>query len=489
MGKSLRNGPELWRLLVALTENCGSSTIRSLRTPLFVLLQNPARPSWRRQLGALLNTRMLHFTGAGKAPPVVRGRVWFCLSHSTASNVQNLLPVIREVHKRGLFGGVVATQACLPLLREFEGQAPIVAIDDLLAQLSFGDRFKMARQARHVYQELREILKQGPEDLVVRLRANAGMVTAAIMESLQSALVFQRMYPDWDPSCVVSTSDMWPLEHQFALQASLRGASSLVILHGAPGAHYWPFVADRWLVWGPQSFEEMVALGAPPERLEMCGMPASDELFRKTDRLLPVVVAPDRRQTCLILSHTRSRHREPEIFSNYRTFLTELVSNTPSVRWLVKSHPAEDRTFWDSFDPETLARLEFLPKPTSLGDSFREADAATTLYSTAGLQAMIAGLPLLIPIVSPRMLDPQAITPLPGALQAHTPEAFARELERLRTDAEYRTRQLAIQYVALDRAFDHQGRAGEATAQWIEQFLLRTGVGQNDLSSLTHLCL
>jgi hypothetical protein len=382
--------------------------------------------------------------------------------------MQNLLPVAREAERRGLLGGIVSSGNFSKDLQEFGGRIPIVRANDLISQLGIRERRSIVGETVRVLRELSQMLSSYNPRLARGFLGNAGRMLGETIRSLEMAKAFGLLLDAWSPSCIVSTSDLWPLEYQIAGQACRKDIPSIVIQHGTLIYYYWPFAASSYVVWGQQSLEEMLGYGAPAERLMVGGMPASDTPFNR----IPTEPAGQKGAgppVCLILSHPL--HMEPELYVNYKRFLSEVIPITPFVRWKVKLHPSEDRRFYDELAPEIKGKLAFHSKSTTLPEALAEADTVTTLYSTAGLEAMIAGHPLIIPLISPRMTEPGLLPQIKGGKFVHSPIEFKKELELLLASSEYRGRQLERQREALSDSFANQGHAAEAIVELIQSHL------------------
>lgn len=454
---------ELWREIVLRTHDARSESIRALRIALFVWLctsrGNSFRKQFRRALSAL---RMLTYFRGRDLPPRAGGPLVFCFPHATPSNMNNLLPLAREAQKRGLLGGIVAASSTLATVSEFREETPVVTLRELGSQLALGDRLRVAVEACKIVRQVSKILGGYDHALRRQFMKHIGFAFEEVVTSLELQLALRTLFEHWSPEAVVSTSDLWPFEYHFAHEASLRGIPSFVIQHGALAYFYWPFVADYYVLWGEQSREEMAAFGAPPERLLVGGMPASDTTFsrhgahqnsRSTDAEPPVAV---------ILSHTHVRKMEPELYESYGRFLSNALKLAPSIRWKVKLHPIEDQSFYETLAPEVFEGLEFFPKSATLNDALGEADVVITLYSTAGQEAMVAGLPVVVPVVSPRMEEPAHLPQVYGARKAYSPEEFVQALRSLVRDPAERARAVEQQDRALRRSFANQGHATEA---------------------------
>jgi len=459
---------ELWQDLVNLTDASDDEVIRSLRIALFILLWGKANDPFLRQFRkVLLSVRSL-LPGRRISVAQAESRsVLFYFPHGTPSNMQNLLPVVREALGRSLPLGIVSAADYSKELAQFKGHVPIVTTDDLISQLGIRERFRIAVSAVRIYNRVARMIAGYNERLSGRLQRNSGTLLWEIMRSLQMAKAFPLLLNAWSPSCMVSTSDLWPVEYQLAHASSNRGICSIVIQHGNLIYYYWPFIASLYMLWGEESFEEMLSLGAPAERLAICGMPAADGIFNVSNVSKADNRNPGERAVCLILSQSSFRDLDPEMIDLFGRFISELIPATPWVRWKVKLHPSENGAFYDHLGPEVTRRLEFCPRSTTLQESLHGADVVTTLFSTAGLEAMLAGYPLIIPIVSPRMTE-AGFPQIKGAAVVHTPAEFGRELKSLVSDSDHRARQIESQRKALNRSFAHQGHASEAIVDIIQ---------------------
>lgn len=466
-----KNAPELWRDMVRLTDASGSECIRSLRTALYIFLQKSTANSARRQL-----LRMVKSMGPllpmqrSPLPVVAKGRLAFCFAHRTPANLGNLLPVAREAARRGMLGGIVAAADCRDELSEFVGQAPIVTPRSLAAQIGLGQRYGIRAEALRVFVTLSEIVSNYDIHLASRLRSNMGALVAEITTSLEMSAGLKTLFRAWSPSCVISTTDLWPLEFQFACQASSLDIPSVVIQHGAPDESGWPFEADHWVVWGETFKNQMTQLGAPSDRLLIGGMPASDAVFqsRRVDRNRNSAQRSEP-PVCLILSHAHGRRTEPEAFDCFKKVLPEIIRSTPHVTWKVKLHPAEDDMFYREMGDDVMRRLKIYPRTTSLADALGNADVVTTLFSTSGVDAMIYGSPLIILNVSLRVKQLAWWPELGGGVYADNAREFRQRLDDLLTIPQCRARQLESQEIFLERSFANRGHASEAIIDLLTQ--------------------
>jgi hypothetical protein len=448
-----QDGRPLWETIVRITDASGEENIRSLRIALFILLRRGGTAPLRKRARGLTDVgRSLLPGGSAKLPRAEKNRFLFYFPHKTPSNTGNLLPLVRAAERKNLLGGIVAAGE-YPELAEFAGRVPIVTLGSVAGPLGPGARLGLVLEARRIFRRVVECFSKDAPDLAMRIRGSRGVVLADAVRSLMAARAFAKLLEEWSPCCTISTSDLWPAEYQLAAVASGRAVPSAIIQHGSLTYYYWPFAGTLYVVWGEEAYTEMLALGAPAERLVMGGMPVSDPNFQ---RIEPVSKPAGEKPLFVFMSQTNGRHLEPDIFARYARFLNAAVPITPFVHWKIKLHPSEDRVFYQQLNPEVYAQLEFYPQGTALEQVWQDADVVGTLYSTSGLQAMMAGRPLVIPLVSPRMRE-VGFPRIEGALFALTPEQMRESLQALISDPGFRARQIEVQDAALSKSFVNQG--------------------------------
>lgn len=460
---------ELWQDIVAATSGM-SSYSTALRVPLFIKLRDRKQSFGRQTLDILAGVSEFLPLRLSTQPSEPKGSILFCFAHRTPSNMNNLIPVAREVLRRGLHGTIVMGGDFRDELREFVGKFPMVSIQELAARIGGRARISNLMRLFTVYRQISAALSRLRPMYASALAANRGAIVRDLVYSMQCHSASEMLIDNWSPSCVISTSDFWPLEHQLCCQASLRGIPNLVIQHGTIGDFWWPFVAEMYCMWGDTHVQQMEELGAPPDRMKVLGMPATDEMFRNT--LTRSVRPLSHRQSpdCLILSHTQGAKFERDAFESYRMFIADIIQQTPFANWKVKLHPKEDDRVYREMGASVFNRLTFLPKDISLQDAIADSDVVTTLYSTAGLEAMVLGRPL---IVAPAISRVRHLAPWPsmgGGVYATDAAEFRIQLERLYSDPEYRDEQLHKQKIYLSTSFANQGNAAKKIADLLEQY-------------------
>ena len=449
------------RTFVTATAELGSD-VTALRIPLFIDFPQPRYPARKRIGDVLKGARQFLALSHATLPPAPKGRIVFGFAHRTPSNMNNLLPVVKEALSRGLVGGIVTNGDFSKELHEFAGTVPVISVRQLVAQLGIRERVRNMARVASTYRRMSTALSLRSRALALCLAGHRESLLRALVDSVVLGCIFGRLLDSWSPACVVSTSDLWPLEHQLCCQASRRQITSVVIQHGTIGDNWWPFVADIYCLWGEASVDEMRRLGAPEERLAALGMPATDEMFRCSPaRAHRAVRNPASHPVCLILSHTNGSRYEPEVYDSYREFLARAVNSMPFISWKVKLHPVEDDSFYRHMGSSILERLIFHPRQMSLQEAVADADVATTIYSTSGLEAMILDRPLIVAPATPRVCE---LAPWPasgGGTYASSAEDFRSQFSQLVSDRTCWVRQMEGQRRFLASYFASPGCAAK----------------------------
>ena len=458
----------LWQDIVQLTNDSDNECMRSLRVALLMWLRAPAGSTLRQLRHISRSTRTLLPTRKVEFPTAKAGQFVFCFAADTPSSIRPLLPIVEEADSRGELGGIV-TPYIFTEINQFAGRVPIVTTEMLTSQSDAGERIDLASGALRAYREISRTLSGYDERCARRFRRNIGTALEEIVTSLQMAKVFRSLFALWQPACVVSAGDFWPFSYQFIYQASSLRIPSVLVQHGVSDFFWCPFAADLYCLWGDADVEEMRRYGAPAEKLAAVGMPAMDEVFRRGETVRDVPVCNDRLPVCLVLSNTHGSAFEPAVFNEYGRFLAEAVQSMPSVTWKVKLHPAEDDSFYRKMGASVFDRLLFHPKGTSLADAVADADIVTTIYSTAGLEAMIMNRPLIIAPLSARVRE---LAPWPaagGGMYVASAVDFRDHFSKLVSSHDYKIEQMKRQNSFLANHFANHGSAATSIVDLLEQ--------------------
>ena len=232
---------------------------------------------------------------------------------------------------------------------------------------------------------------------------NHGPRQTRIVEEIDAH--FQRLKPD----AVVLDQDATPFARATVELARKRGSRSFVVQHGAPLSCFGfaPLAADKILVWGQSSRRILLRWGVADDRIHVTGSPRHDKLSRTFSHSSqkPPDEARTRSPKILLLATVPPNDARPDgvelhlTGSTYAQMLHEAfwaVARVPNATLVVKLHPRSPN------DP-IIERLltEFNQLHTRVVTNgplepwIAEADCALSCVSSAGIDATLAGLPVI----------------------------------------------------------------------------------------------
>lgn len=216
------------------------------------------------------------------------------------------------------------------------------------------------------------------------------------------------------PACVVLDQDGTPLARALIAAARRHGARSIVVQHGVPYIRFGfaPLVADVLCAWGQTSQQQFVAWGIDQRQIRVTGFPEHDDLAAKL-RSLPSGRGGNF-ERALLLATPPARDERPDAVRYHLTRQShaELLRSIPSVlaaagvrELTVKLHPrdADPRFTRDALRGTDTFAMRFVSSG-SIADCLENADLVLSLASTAGIEATLAGRPV-IQLMPPRSSD------------------------------------------------------------------------------------
>lgn len=452
--------------------------IESLRIPLFMLLEGSVDSSLRIAIGLIYRTVLLFVSPPERLLPATRtGAVMFCIPHGTPSNISNILPIVEDASSRGGLGGIlmggfgsrheVAFGTCTP-----------TSLDRLVAGVPAGKRVRCFWRAIRTLCRVRKLSRRQFPQIARSLNGKFSFLLNQISLSLLVREVIGDLLELWRPSAVITSSDFWPFEYEVVSAAKKNAILTLVVQHGIVDPFWWPFCADRLLLWGRPFEEQMVALGAPRDRLSLVGMPATDQIFRSRgadeDGWEEETV-----DSCLIISQTNAAGVYPDAFKKYYAFLKETIGHLSNVEWRIKLHPVEDGKFYLNLQREVGAELKILPKGTKLDAAVRDSRISLTVFSTAGLEVMIMQRPLIVLNVSPHLAEFAWWPSQGGGVYASSPSQLRTTIRQLLSDRKAAGRHVGRQNEFIASCFENPGYAAKAVMDHVVSLTPSANWNQN----------
>jgi hypothetical protein len=470
--KSLNSPKIIWKNILKVTEKVGADEAKALRILFYMLFSSGSKPTIRyrfrfyRRIWSLLKTNT-----DGQIPDRPKNSPLFAFIFNTPSNMNNILPVFLEAQRRGLNSNIIFGDGVIVDSKHLQALTSITKYHDIISLTLVKERVAGFRRAREQY----EALLNGFESVSSELAATIRKLKLELLMELTLLTVIRiglnRFYYAIKPSCVVSTSDLWPFEHVLFAEARSIGIPSFIIQHGViADPFWWPFVADKLLLWGDPFKNEILKIGAPANRLVVSGFPATDSIFSKYAGK-STFFQNKSASSYTILSNTQDRVLFPDLFIKYKSFLKSLVSETPSIQWNVKLHPNEDERFYRDILDGPFINFKILPKSTSLEESVSNADVTCTLYSTAGLEAMVMQKPLVVFDIDPKIQEISWWPNSGGGIYIKSVEDMVEFVNKSALNCNLLSELLLKQNDFMSITFANQGRAGEAILDEIEETL------------------
>lgn len=282
------------------------------------------------------------------------------------------------------------------------------------------------------------------------------------------------------PALIVSADDADPRCRIFALAARAAGIPSLLVQQGLSRRNVpeFAFLAhDEIAVMGSASRDEIVAQGVSPERIVITGPPGFDEMahdYGHEPGVRETLGVPGGHQMVLMASQPpiAVAFAKPAVRRDMIAALVSTTSAIPRVRLVIKPHPGEDVA--------ELSRLVagvphvcLVDRAQSIAPLIRACDVFVTFFSTAALQAMYAGKP----VINLDFAEDEGVRMFADSQAtwiARTPADLANHLSALTSDRQAATTRAEAARRFLEPAiYRADGRAAERVADLAEQVLAR----------------
>jgi hypothetical protein len=219
-----------------------------------------------------------------------------------------------------------------------------------------------------------------------------------------------------EPDSLVLDEDATPLKRIAAALARRHGARSTVIQHGAPcgSLGFMPLAADEICVWGESSRRQFEAWGMRGEKVRVTGWPCfkrqllsieptarRDKAGRKRFLLLATVPPRDERPDNIEFHLTTENHAA--MFDMVFRVLSRIKDASLVVKLHPRTHAAEFNPWPSLMRGRSSDERNELRSPCSvrvvqsgnLAALIAESDCVLSCASTAGIEAALAGAPVV----------------------------------------------------------------------------------------------
>jgi hypothetical protein len=293
------------------------------------------------------------------------------------------------------------------------------------------------------------------ENLNVALRAASGL--AFLLDTLRPRLVLP--------------GNPYTMEGRIAaMLAKVRGIPSAALEHGSifPEDPIWQeCVVDRVCAWGEPSRRALQSCGVGEERIAVTGAPRLDPVVHAASAARPPSV--------LVATSGAGDQVSAETHQRFIEWLYQAAAAVPEARFVVKLHRKDRPELYAAaraHHPGAQVEVVVADRKRFGGDIFeylRGARALVTLYSTAALDAMVVGVPVITAVPGP---VPRGIEFLERGCtrDAASAAALAAEIRRAWAGEPAPTSDAAARAYAAEH-YAHLGQAAEATAASLASLL------------------
>jgi GT2 family glycosyltransferase len=382
-----------------------SAMLRRLETA-----RAPRHAAWRQTLGALYRLWSASLSGKGRGAfeeSARRPLVYF--EDVTPSATRGLMRAVEALEAQGT---EVRLLAAAPFVREGVRERygrECVVVDDAAPRLEAGLR-GLLRAWRGASALVRELC--GVSDFSALTRPARIQLTAeaSLADVLLRRLTASHLLAD--AQFVLAASEYYPSSIALREAAREAGVRWSTLQHGAVNFMYAPFSADEYLAWSAEAGNALVRLqpqsagvrvvGSP---LQSAQRPSASEVG--TTRGACGLADWDGPVVC-VFSQTHGPEFSAVTHFAFAAQLRLLLDAVPTVRILLKRHPSESRSEYETLGAAS-ERVSVVPDGVTAAGAASVSDVAVALGSTALIDAMLVGC-VTVEVLCDETLMEQAVS-------------------------------------------------------------------------------
>jgi hypothetical protein len=353
------------------------------------------------------------------------GSGWFLFGCFEPRQVRALLPVVEEVERCGdgssglLFSRDAPLAGWLPPVSEGVHLLPVETVSDPQVRAkAVAMQTEIVKRSRRLLNSVRfrEVVQEGlgeeetAESFIRELRI---CLMSYLGKLSYQAVYAERIFQTLSPRAFVAADDTDPIERVYFAQAARSGVPSLVVQYGNVDENCvnWAFLlAQRAAVFGETSRRRLLAQGVSPERIAVTGNPRFDDLCRDIPgarlRVRSHLGMEKSKKIVLFTSQVNLAsifEGENGTLSDAQYhWLLDTVYGTevriPDTVLIVKLHPDEDDAPHKKKMKALGSRAQSIISCRSsieVNELIKAADVVVTYNSTTGMEALMAGVPLV----------------------------------------------------------------------------------------------
>lgn len=407
-----------------------AAAVRSSLVPGWAKKPEGGATGWLKQTKWEWSARALAgFLEKGQAatPPTVGIDVLGVFDVRNTGMIQNVGRVVD--HLSGLGHNVMGVSMHAQVTKQARSLIGLGSVQPLARFSRAADVIQALQKLSAVERAVRRFCEPTHADSTVNAAAKyafRGLHAGYILQTLVDFRAIERMLDVVAPKAIVLASDAHRYSRLIVSAARTRGIPTAVLQHGALVIEdfYVPVVADQMLAWGEWCREWFTQRGTPSEKVTSVGFVRGVEPLQSR-----TVDGPP--QKLLFAAQPLTERVNEDLLSIVRSAL----ERDPSLTVTVRPHPGEGRraellSMVARWPAAVSSRSEFSPVGRSLESDLAEADAVIISQSTVGIDALSAGVPVLL-LRHADVPEPIPYLEFGGVIEVNGPEELVSGIKAL----------------------------------------------------------
>jgi hypothetical protein len=269
------------------------------------------------------------------------------------------------------------------------------------------------------------------------------------------------------PDVVVLLNEISLPERLTGLVSAITGTPSVSIQHGLYiGYVYRKLATDKVIVWGDEPKKFWEKTGCQPERIVSVGALAHEKwaAWKEKDSSAPPAIKPH----VLFLGQNPAAFISQETHRKTINAVFHATQTLPQYHFIVKPHPGEDIKPYKTALQELQSQSNVeLVTSSVVENAIRQSDLVITVFSTAGLEAMLMGKPVIVLNLS----EESSIAPYAAAAElVESKESLSRSIQTILEDPVRRQFLISAGNKYADEYFGKMdGQAAQRAVQVIQE--------------------
>jgi hypothetical protein len=237
------------------------------------------------------------------------------------------------------------------------------------------------------------------------------------------------------PDVVILLNEISLSDRLAGLVAAQVGTPSISIQHGLYiGYAYRKLATDKVIVWGTEPKKFWEQRGCKPEQVMNVGSFAHEK-WRVLIEKNCTVFSDGRRPQILFLGQNPAAFISAQTHRKTINAVFRAIQALPEYDFMIKPHPAENPEPYHAAYNQLVSNVNVKIRETgSVEDVILESDLVITVFSTAGLEAMLLGKPVIVLNLSQ---EPSMAPYVPAAELVESAELLPGAIQRIIEDTEH----------------------------------------------------